>query len=198
MQNRSLQTRQRLLAAALIVFARDGYDHSSVNDICAEAGVSKGAFFHHFPTKQALFLELLDEWLATLDGQLESIRLEDCKVPEALIEMAGLMSTVYLTASGYLPVFLEFWTQASHDPAVWQAVIAPYRRYQSYFTSFIQAGVDEGSLKPVDPVLAARALVAQAIGLLLQGVLDPQGADWASETRRSVELLVQCIQRENP
>jgi hypothetical protein len=112
--------------------------------------------------------------------------------------MAGLMSTVYLTASGYLPVFLEFWTQASHDPAVWQAVIAPYRRYQSYFTSFIQAGVDEGSLKPVDPVLAARALVAQAIGLLLQGVLDPQGADWASETRRSVELLVQCIQRENP
>jgi AcrR family transcriptional regulator len=198
MQNRSLQTRQRLLAAALIVFARDGYDHSSVNDICAEAGVSKGAFFHHFPTKQALFLELLDEWLATLDGQLESIRLEDCKVPEALIEMAGLMSTVYLTASGYLPVFLEFWTQASHDPAVWQAVIAPYHRYQSYFTSFIQAGVDEGSLKPVDPVLAARALVAQAIGLLLQGVLDPQGADWASETRRSVELLVQCIQRENP
>jgi AcrR family transcriptional regulator len=198
MQNRSLQTRQRLLAAALIVFARDGYDHSSVNDICAEAGVSKGAFFHHFPTKQALFLELLDEWLAALDAQLESIRLQDRKVPEALIEMAGLMSTVYLTASGYLPVFLEFWTQASHDPAIRQAVIAPYHRYQSYFTSFIQAGVDEGSLKPVDPVLAARTLVAQAIGLLLQGVLDPQGADWASETRRSVELLVHSIQRENP
>jgi BetI-type transcriptional repressor, C-terminal len=112
--------------------------------------------------------------------------------------MAGLMGNVYQAAGGYLPVFLEFWTQASHDPAIWQAVIAPYRRYQEYFTSLVQAGIEAGALKPVDPALAARALLAQAIGLLLQGVLDPQGADWASETRQCVQLLVDCLQEEAP
>jgi AcrR family transcriptional regulator len=196
MQNRSQQTRQHILTAALLVFARDGYSASSVNEICAEAGVSKGAFFHHFPTKQAVFLTLLDNWLAQLDAQMESIRKAYQGVPQVLIQMAGLMGNVYQAAGGYLPVFLEFWTQASHDPAVWQAVIAPYRRYQDYFTSLVQAGIEEGSLKPVDPILAARALVAQAIGLLLQGVLDPTGADWASETSRSIQLLVDRLQME--
>jgi AcrR family transcriptional regulator len=196
MQNRSQQTHLRILNAALVVFSRDGYAASSVNEICAEAGVSKGAFFHHFPTKQALFLELLETWLATLDTQLEAIRLEHKAVPQALIHMAGLMGNVYQEAGGYLPVFLEFWTQASHDPAVWQTLIAPYHRYQDYFTSLVQQGIQEGTLKPVDPALVARTLVAQAIGLLLQGVLDPQGADWASQTRQSIELLVESIQQE--
>ena len=196
MQNRSQQTRLRILNAALVIFARDGYDASSVNEICAEAGVSKGAFFHHFPTKQALFLELLESWLAQLDSQMEAIRLEHKAVPQALIQMAALMGNVYQAAGGYLPVFLEFWTQASHDPAVWQAVIAPYHRYQSYFSSLLQEGIQAGTLRPVDPAMAARALVAQAIGLLLQGVLDPQGTDWANQTRQSIELLVHSIQQE--
>jgi len=196
LQNRSQQTRLRILNAALVIFARDGYDASSVNEICAEAGVSKGAFFHHFPTKQALFLELLESWLAQLDSQMEAIRLEHKAVPQALIQMAALMGNVYQAAGGYLPVFLEFWTQASHDPAVWQAVIAPYHRYQSYFSSLLQEGIQAGTLRPVDPAMAARALVAQAIGLLLQGVLDPQGTDWANQTRQSIELLVHSIQQE--
>ena len=108
MQNRSQQTHQKILDAALVVFARDGYAASSVNDICAEAGVSKGAFFHHYPTKQALFLELLETWLATLDLQMEAIRQEYQAVPQALIHMAELMGHVYQAAGGYLPVFL-FW-----------------------------------------------------------------------------------------
>jgi len=196
MQNRSQQTHQKILDAALVVFARDGYAASSVNEVCAEAGVSKGAFFHHFPTKQALFLELLETWLATLDLQMETIRQEYQAVPQALIHMAELMGNVYQVAGGYLPVFLEFWTQASRDPAVWQVVIAPYHRYQEYFTSLIQQGIREGTLKPVDPALVAGALLAQAIGLLLQGVLDPEGADWANQTRQSIELFVSGIQQE--
>jgi AcrR family transcriptional regulator len=196
MQTRSQQTRQRILDAALLVFARDGYAASSVNEICTTAGVSKGAFFHHFPTKQALFLELLEIWLTALDFQMEAIRQEYKSVPQALIHMAELMGNVYQAAGGYLPVFLEFWTQASHDPVVWQTVIAPYHRYQGYFTSLIQQGIQEGTLRQIDPVLVARTLLAQAIGLLLQGVLDPKGADWANQTRQSIELLVSSIQRE--
>ena len=61
MQNRSQQTRLRILNAALVIFARDGYDASSVNEICVEAGVSKGAFFHHFPSKEAIFDVLILE-----------------------------------------------------------------------------------------------------------------------------------------
>ncbi len=63
MQARSEETRTHILEAALRRFANHGYSAASVDEICAEAGVSKGAFYHHFPSKQALFLELLNEWL---------------------------------------------------------------------------------------------------------------------------------------
>jgi hypothetical protein len=59
------------------------------------------------------------------------------------------------------------------DPTVWQVVIAPYRRYQDLFAEFIQRGVDEGSLKRLDPQMTARWLLAMAMGLLLQGLLEP-------------------------
>ena len=190
MQNRSAQTHQRILDAALAVFAQSGYEASSVADICAAAGVSKGAFFHHFPTKQAIFLELLEVWLAALDASMETARGETNTVPQAIMQMTGLMSSVSQSASNYLPVFLEFWTQASHDPAVWQAVIAPYHRYQAYFAGLIQEGVAEGSFKPVNPDLSARTIVGLAVGLLLQGVLDPGATDWAQETQHSMQMLI--------
>ena len=49
-----------------------------------------------------------------------------------------------------LPMFLEFWLQASRDKKIWEASIAPYRRYHKYFTSLIKKGVKEGSFVDVD------------------------------------------------
>ena len=47
--------RERLIEVGLKRFARDGYDATSTTSLLAEAGASKGALYHHFPSKQALF-----------------------------------------------------------------------------------------------------------------------------------------------
>ena len=52
-QPRGEETRTRILDAALEAFARDGYDEASVAEICRLAGVTKGGFYHHFPSKWA-------------------------------------------------------------------------------------------------------------------------------------------------
>ena len=61
-------TRQLLLAAATTRFRAAGYVATSVDDICAEAKVSKGAFFHHFKSKEDLALAALDNWRAVTAG----------------------------------------------------------------------------------------------------------------------------------
>ena len=193
MQQRSEETHAHILEAANRLFSQGGYDATSVAQICQTAGVSKGAFYHHFPTKQAIFLELMDSWLAGLDAGFHLTRQETSSVPQAIIQMADLVGGVFQSTDVQLSIFLEFWTQANHDPTVWQAAIAPYRRYQQFFARFIQEGIAEGSLQPVDPNLAARALVSMAIGLLMQALFDPQGADWQQETRQSIELLFNGI-----
>src|SRR5687767_7142669 len=60
-----VQTRERLLDAALEVFSRRGYYAASVDEIAAEAGFSKGAVYSNFSSKEDLFLALIDRRFAT-------------------------------------------------------------------------------------------------------------------------------------
>ncbi len=193
MQQRSEETRKSILEAATHLFSRSGYDATGVAEICQAAGVSKGAFYHHFPTKQALFLALLNSYLTGIDSGFELMRREDHSVPNVIVQMAEMAGSLFQSVDVHLSIFLEFWTQANHDPQVWEAAIAPYRRYQSYFAKLIQEGIVEGSIQPVDAQLAARVLVSLAMGLLMESLFDRSITDWQSEAKQSVVLLMKGI-----
>jgi AcrR family transcriptional regulator len=176
------------------LFSNRGYNKASVDDICTEAGISKGAFYHHFESKQALFLALLDGWLQTIDNAIEASK--DKTAPETFRQMTEAFPYIFETTNDGLPMFLEFWLQASRDKKVWEASVAPYRRYHKYFTALIKKGVDEGSFVEVDPDLTARMIVATAMGLLLQSLLDPKGADWGKVAHGSTTMLVNSLLKD--
>jgi len=196
-QVRAERTRERILSAAMAEFARHGYDATGVAEICAAAGVTKGAFYHHFASKQALFLELLGAWLRTLDEQLQTANVTAASVPLRMQGMAQAIKQVFVDARGQLPMFLEFWVQAARDPTAWQATIAPYRRYRSWFTQMVEEGIADGSLRAVDSAAAAQVTVALAVGLLLQGLLDPDGADWGRAAEDGVQILLDGLRRRD-
>ncbi len=191
MQQRSEETRTKILESAIKLFSNSGFNKASVDDICVEAGISKGAFYHHFKSKQELFLALLDGWLQAVDNAIEAS--QDLSAPETFTQMTTAFPYIFETAGDGLPMFLEFWLQASRDKKIWEASIAPYRRYHKYFTSLIKKGVDEGSFVDVDPELASRMIVSTAMGLLLQSLLDPKGANWEKVARDSTTMLVNSL-----
>lgn len=57
-------TRARLVEAAVQLILRQGFHATGVDEICAEAGVTKGSFFHHFKTKDDIGLAVIDWWSA--------------------------------------------------------------------------------------------------------------------------------------
>jgi len=191
MQQRSEETRSKIIETAIKLFSTRGFNAASVDDICKDAGISKGAFYHHFESKQALFLALLDGWLQTIDNAIEASK--DLTVPETFTQMTTAFPYIFETAGEGLPMFLEFWLQASRDKKIWEASIAPYRRYHKHITALIKKGVDEGSFVKVNPDLAARMIISTAMGLLLQSLLDPKGAKWEKVARESTNMLVNSL-----
>ena len=59
-----------MLDAAHNVVRRQGYAATSVDDLCRAAGVTKGAFFHHFPTKEALAVAGAEQWTARAEQHI--------------------------------------------------------------------------------------------------------------------------------
>lgn len=197
MQQRSEETRTKIIQSATERFSLKGYETTSVADICKEAGVSKGAFFHHFATKQAVFLAVLETWLAELDEKLMSLMRSSSSISEGLVNMTTLTPLVFNAANDQLTIFLDFWSQSCRDPEVWNTTVEPYRRYAQMFSAFLRSGMNDGSLRPVEPDTASRVLMALLIGLLLQGMMDPTAADWNKVTREGVQILMEGLQRRS-
>ena len=197
-QQRSEETRSHILEAALVCFGERGYDAASVADICQRAGVSKGAFYYHFASKQALFVALLNQWLAVLEDQVAVQRAPGASAPQALQAMVALLQQVFRDASGRLPMFLEFWRQAARDEAICQATMAPFERYHALLAGIVCAGIAEGSLRPCDPDKAARVIVSMAVGMGLQSALDPAGSDWQQAAQAGMDLLLAGLVRREP
>lgn len=92
--------RPRIVAAAVALFAEQGYDATSVNQVVARAGVAKGALYHHFESKDDLLYEVYRE---LVDRQLTGLRaiLAEGRPPSATLQalIDDLVSTTAASAA---------------------------------------------------------------------------------------------------
>lgn len=191
------ETRRFILHTALKLFSKNGYDATSVADICRGASVSKGAFYYHFPSKQDLFLALMASWLDALAASYQETMGLTEDIPQALVTMAEQTTGLFGALEGGFPILLEFWTQASRQPELWEKVVEPYRQYLAFFVELIQQGQADGAFTDaLVPERSARLLMAVAMGLLLQATFDPQGADWQDVSRSGIRMIIEGMRRK--
>lgn len=196
-EERSQETRSSILAAAEQSFAERGYDVTSVDSICRAAGVSKGAFYHHFPSKGSVFVALLNAWLAELDRQFALMQTSGASVPQQVAAMAAGVDEIYHLAGTKWNILLEFWAKSKADPEVARSTVDMIRRYQVFFRQVLERGVAEGSLAIKDVDLTATVVLSVVLGLLLQGILDPEGQDWGALMERALAMLMESMSGRN-
>ena len=99
---------ERLVVAGLDAFSRRGYAEVSVDDVCQVAGIAKGSFYRHFPSKEDLFFavaeragEVIADRVTTAALPLSSGLLADCLEPH-LVLLADLVSLASQRRPGYL------------------------------------------------------------------------------------------------
>ncbi len=192
-RQRSTMTRARILEAAERSFAQQGFDTTSVTFICQLAGVTKGAFYHHFSSKQDLFLELLRRWLEGLDDQITKLRQNTTSIPDQLLSMTNLIQDVLQATEDQFPIYFEFWIHAMRDPTIRHELINPFYRYQDLFTAMVSKGISEGTLKDIHPETGAKLILAVALGLIIQAMIDQSDDDWGRVTQECLQILLTGI-----
>ncbi len=192
--SRGVDTKNTILNVSLSLFTQNGYDATSVAEICRQAQVSKGAFYHHFPSKQDLFLALMTSWLNEVSESFRASVESSQNIPLAIENIADQSRSLYDALQDGFPILLEFWRQANNDPEIWQQAIAPYRRFLSFFADAIQTGIQAGDFdESLDPDCSARIIMAVAMGLLLQASFDPEYEKWHQVTQAGIKLVLNSM-----
>lgn len=133
-QQRTEATRRKLVTAGLRVFARDGFDAARIEDIAAEAGYTRGAFYANFKTKEDLFFALLEQEAVRRLTELRKI-LAACPSQESRMRA---VREFYLQRVGdrqWVMVLLEFKLYALRHRKIRAKLAATHRHIRSSLSS---------------------------------------------------------------
>jgi len=144
--------RSELLDQALGLFLSRGYDNTSLNDVIAEAGISKGAFYHYFPSKEALLVAIADRFgrqtLAELEDVLNAPDLDPLQRLNAFLGRALRIKTDMAPAAWI--VFGALF-RPENQLLYQRIVIASETLFRPMLTKMIAQGVREKIFHTFDP-----------------------------------------------
>ena len=169
-----LQTRQRLLDAALQVFSRRGYSAASVDEIAAEAGFSKGAVYSNFSSKEDLFLALIDRRFAAdvqgypgiINFMTDGLRLKNG--PD--------FKEVVMQDRTWNILMVEFFLFALRDESNREKLAVRLDQLRRSMKDNLAALYAELEKKPALPVKELPwSVFSLGIGMILQLFIDPEG-----------------------
>jgi len=171
-------TRYRILNAAINIFSQKGYHNTHVDEIVEAAETSKGGVYFYFPSKQDIFLGLIDEFADLLESRiLDAIEFEEHgiqRVDAALGACIGTFSEfrklakIFLVQAVGLGVIFEEKQGEIHD------------RFVGIVKKHLDEAIDEGDIAPIDTEIAAYAWMGALNEVVIRwiqtGEPDPERA----------------------
>lgn len=178
-QLQSEQTREQIIRTATQLFARRGFHGTSMSDLAAAAGLTKGAFYHHFESKDALFFAVVDsvreKWQRAVEAEVRQAQdpLEQLSI--LLTRHAELLRqepTMCLVISGLSAEMQDT------DPVFTDALHGVYLGFIAFVESIVRSGQTSGQMRlDIDPRLVAVNIVGHLRGVSCFSVLDRLGLD---------------------
>lgn len=178
--------RQKLLDAALSLVRTKGYASTTVDDICAEAGVTKGAFFHHFNHKEALGVAAADYWSEMTSAFFEAAPYHKHKDP--LDRVLGYIDFRKAILTGKVPEFtclIGTMVQEVYEthPAIRDACAASISDHAATLKADIEAAMRKSTV--------AGDWSAESLALYTQAVI--QGAFILAKAKQNAEIAADMI-----
>jgi AcrR family transcriptional regulator len=185
--------RQRFIDAAWQCAATKGYRNWTVDDVCSEAGASKGAFYGYFGGKVELLLALLEDDAAWADGVIRELDTSTLSGPDRVRRFIERILG-RREEPGRVQVRADLWAEMLTDPAVREPFVAMIRRRKRRFQEWIESSVRSKDMEEVPARALASIALALADGLTLHRAIDPTAFQWP-KVRKAVDVLLSGLDR---
>lgn len=183
-------TRQNLLSAALKVFSRQGYAAARLEDIAEEAGVTRGAIYWHFKNKADLYNILVGETLGGIQSVVDRAVRQGGTFLEIQRRVMIYITTLPEVDEVYRAVMELTILKTGYEPELQEGLRAKNEAAQQVeeeLAGYFRMGIAIGEVRAeLDPVIAARSMMAYMNGILLNWLMDQQ----AFSLRQCVPALI--------
>lgn len=183
--------RQRLIDAGWRCLARTPYADLTVDDICRDAGASKGAFYIYFPRKEAMLLALLEDDAARLTRRMEELTGAEPSPSRRLRAFAAHM-VESARLPGRVQIAADLWAAVRSDARVRRSLGQATAARRRVLRSWVEDGIAAGELTPAPANALASLMLALSDGLILHSGLDPEGFKW-DNIRLTLDLLLEAL-----
>jgi AcrR family transcriptional regulator len=150
--------REQILAAARACFLRNGLHNTSMQDLIREAGLSVGAVYRYFKSKNEIVNAISQTVAAGLVAQLDEIAARELPLLDAMT-LAMDVADTQVVLGGNFPLAMQVWSEAVLDPAIGDIVRARYLELRRPFREIARRAVQRGELRSDTDVDAAAAVL---------------------------------------
>lgn len=179
MDRKGKETEKRIIESALDLFVRNGYHGTSIHDITANIGLTKGALYAHFSSKSELLHKIINEFKTRFIDAM--IRITDAYEGNSLEKLLRMIrfNSKFLFENYNLCVFLTLLTSELGDDADFEpALKSVYAKYQKFVSGIVRQGIQQGLFwKEHDPDFVALLIISMHDGLLHQWALNRKKLD---------------------
>lgn len=178
-KSKAEKRKEEIMEAAMKCFNKKGYYRTSIDEIAQRAGLTKGAVYYYFKSKQKLFIELFNY---KMDPYFEKFALRDGArgnaADQILNPIAEQAETDFAKNLEIHKLGIEFLYVSSREKNVRQEASLFYKKKTVFFSEIITAGVKAGTFKKIDMESVARNLNCLSVGFFLlyfatDGYFDP-------------------------
>lgn len=164
------ERRRRILGAAGRCFAKQGFRETTIPDICLEAGVSPGAIYRYFASKDEIIDALCAESLERDESFLDAAAQAPTTIQAFEALGNGFMPRSSDPGSSLGPRFsVQYWAEAARNPQLLERTLDSTELYVEAMADIVRRGQADGDVNPqLDPKAVARVFIAIGQGLILQ------------------------------
>jgi TetR/AcrR family fatty acid metabolism transcriptional regulator len=186
--------RNQILDAAMPVFARLGFEHARMDDIVEASGLSKGALYWYFKSKEEIITGILRRLFTTDIEQLRDLLESEGTVSERLLLLTRFRVAGLKRLADLLPILVEFYAVMVRQNWVREFISQYFESFRELLVDLIQQGIDRGEFRPVSTFETAVTLSAIYEGLTIHWLINPEVVEWDIIGEGSVRLLLEGLQ----